>query len=64
VAEQAAPGGPGELRVDPLRVINILKQRLVDEQARSATFEAALQESQARELELTMRLARAAAPAE
>jgi F0F1-type ATP synthase gamma subunit len=38
-----------ELRVDPVRVIQSLKQRLTEEIAKSALLEAALAESQERE---------------
>jgi alpha-D-ribose 1-methylphosphonate 5-triphosphate synthase subunit PhnG len=37
------------LQVDPVRVINILKARLVEEVSKTAVLEAALQESQVRE---------------
>lgn len=47
---------PGELRVDPVRIINILKARLVEEQARSAMFEAAYQEAKEHEQALATAL--------
>lgn len=42
----------GELQVNPLTVIGILKARLVEEQTKSAVLEAALQEARAREAAL------------
>jgi hypothetical protein len=45
-----------ELAVDPVRVINILKARLVEEITKTAMTEAALQESQGREAGLVAAL--------
>lgn len=49
--------GPSELRVDAVRVINTLKQRLAEEISKSVVLEAALAESQERERALAMQLA-------
>jgi len=46
---EQSPTAPANLRVEPMRIINILKARLMEEQAKSALFEAALQECQERE---------------
>jgi hypothetical protein len=44
-----APASVAELQVQPVRVINILKQRLTEEISKTALLEAALAESQERE---------------
>lgn len=60
MADQAV----SELRVQPERVINILKARLAEEQTKSAIMEAALQESQERERALLSQVAKMAAAAD
>lgn len=47
---------PPELRVDAARVINFLKQRLLEEISKAVMLEAALAEAQEREAALTERL--------
>jgi hypothetical protein len=46
-----------ELRVEPVRVINILKGRLIEEISKTALLEAALQEAREREQALSIALA-------
>lgn len=54
--QAAAVAPPPELRVDANRVINALKQRLLDEISKAAILEAALGESQERERILSVQL--------
>jgi hypothetical protein len=53
----------GDLQVNPLTVIGILKARLVEEQTKSAVLEAALQEARAREAALMEQAAKSSAEA-
>lgn len=61
----AAMPAPPELRVDAARVINALKQRLLDEISKAVILESALTEAQERERVLVLevqRLQQAAVP--
>jgi hypothetical protein len=50
-------GAPPELQVDAVRVVNVIKQRLLEEISKAVMLEAALAESQERERSLTAQLA-------
>lgn len=59
VPDQAvAVAAPPELRVDAAKVINSLKQRLLDEISKAVMLEAALADSQERERSLSFEVTR------